>query len=954
MQKRLTLLLFFFGKSFLFAQQPAYFILGEDQFKGVQIYDIIQDENLNYFFGTNEGIFYYDYHNFKKIECNEAKSNSVFNFVMDNDGIIYCHNLNNQIFELKGSSCVLFYELKKEETKADISLAISNDNNLIVGAKIILVIGKDRKLISRKELNGRSLGPVFTTQNHEIQFHLVNSDSIITYLNGNFSYEKLNFNSTKLTKESVFKFFTVDNGTYAFDQKSKSLFTYSGKDLELLPLAKNDFAKIDGAIRIYETDHEVWAAGTFPGVSLFASRSVSGFQNPFYVNYFISNVYKDKEGNTLLGTFDKGVIVIPDLHLPDVINFVQDDPIISLYADSVNGLFMGSSKGIFISYHEGEIDVISDGGKHPIEGIYGNNNSELLIFDNGYIRAYNKNTKQIIDLSGSSLKDAAVVSDEEIYLGTNNGVVKVEPNSLHSYFVIPFPELDQRIYSIEYNPVNKNLYTSTADGLFVLLPSGKAEKIKYYDDDIFPNNLYYYDGKIFANTRKAGILIIGDKKVTGSIQPMVNEKTKDLKKISISQNSIIGSSTHGLFRFDMSGKLISSFHSTYRFNSKRIIDFALSQNELWVCHSGGVQLEPINYSQTSISTPTIRFDEIKVNDKSITDFKEGDFKNNERKIQFIFSSPTLKNREYIFYHYQLVGYDSEWKIQSYDKNEVTYNALAPGTYKLQLKSENQDKFSPTISYSFTIAKPVYANWWFIGIAVILFLIIVYLIYRWQLNIQNKKAKQLSELNASRLTALKSQMNPHFIFNSLNSIQDLVLRQETEKSYDYIVKFSDLVRQTLNFSDKDFIDFDDELKLLNVYLELEQLRFPDKFKYNIDKINVEEIEVPPMLVQPFIENAIKHGLLHKTGEKQLSVIFEQTDVLICTIIDNGVGRAKAREIKKRQQRSHESFSVKATKSRFEIMQDLYKSHLGIEYEDLYENSVPVGTKVVIRLPFKHKY
>lgn len=950
----LSLLAGLFISTFLSAQQPAYFTLGEEQFSGVQIYDIIQDKDLNYLFATNEGIYYYDYYNYRKIECNEAKSNSAFNFVMDEDGAIYCHNLNNQIFKINGTSCSLYYELKNDETKADISLAFANDGSLVIGSGMVIVIKKDRSHIYKYPLNSGSLGPVFTTPNKEIQFHLSSSDSILTYLNGKFSTKKLNFTTGDLTPVKVLKFFAINGKNYAFDQRTKLLYDYNIKQLTLTLVPKNALSEIEGAIRLYELGEDVWAAGTFPGVKLFQNKMDDQPRESFYKDFFISNVYKDKEGNVLLGTFDKGILVIPDLKIPDVINFIPDDPIISIYVDGQKSIYMGSSKGKLILYANGEIKIISDGGKHPVEGIYGSEYGDLIIFDNGYIRAYNKNDGKVIDLSESSLKDAAIVSNNEFYLGTNNGIIRVEPNNPHSYFVIPVPEIRQRIYSIEYNPVNKNVYTSSADGLFVLFPSGKIQKIKYHDADIFPNDLCYSNGRIFANTHKDGILIMESDKVTGSIQPIVNGKTEDLKKIVIHENTIIGNSTTGLFRFDMNGKLLNAIHTTYRLKSNRIVDFAIDKEALWVCHSGGVQMVKLDYSRSNVSAPVIRFDNIQVNDEPIVDFKKGVFKNDERKIQFTFSSPTLKDRENISYHYKLTGYDEEWKVQSYEQNEVTYNALGPGTYTFELKAENQGTFSNILSYSFIISKPFYANWWFIALTVLLFLVIVYIIYKWQLSIQNKKAKQFNELNASKLTAIQSQMNPHFIFNSLNSIQDLILKGDVEHSYSYITTFSNLVRRTLSYSEKDFIDFEQEIKLLELYLSLEKLRYKKDLNYYIEVKNVEDIMLPPLLIQPFIENALVHGLLHKEGEKNLKIRFELKDHLICTIEDNGIGRERAKSIKERQRSDHESFSGKAIHKRFEILSNVFKGEFGYFYEDLYENNQPVGTRVVLTIPVKRKF
>ena len=189
---------------------------------------------------------------------------------------------------------------------------------------------------------------------------------------------------------------------------------------------------------------------------------------------------------------------------------------------------------------------------------------------------------------------------------------------------------------------------------------------------------------------------------------------------------------------------------------------------------------------------------------------------------------------------------------------------------------------------------------------------------------------------------------------MNSIQDLILKGDVEHSYSYITTFSDLVRRTLIYSDKDFIDFEQELKLLQLYLSLEKLRFKKDLDYVIESNGISDIQIPPMLIQPFIENALVHGLLHKTGEKRLHISFTLTDHLVCVIEDNGIGQNQSRIIKERQRVDHESFSVQAIRKRFEILSDHFKGTLGYKYEDIEKNGSASGTRVILQIPVKHKY
>ncbi|QKX06944.1 histidine kinase [Aquimarina sp. TRL1] len=211
----------------------------------------------------------------------------------------------------------------------------------------------------------------------------------------------------------------------------------------------------------------------------------------------------------------------------------------------------------------------------------------------------------------------------------------------------------------------------------------------------------------------------------------------------------------------------------------------------------------------------------------------------------------------------------------------------------------------------------------------------------------------NELAFLQLKSLRSQMNPHFIFNSLNSIQDLVLQQDTEASYDYIVLFAQLVRNTLHYSNESFISIEKEIEFLEVYLELEKLRFGELLSYDITFTQEsQEVEIPSLLIQPFVENALIHGLFHKKGNKKLHVHFELTTQLKCFITDNGVGRTKAKKIQKRQgAKTYTSFALEAIKKRLHLLQDQYGDTIGYTIIDLYDDKQQaIGTKVEVILPF----
>lgn len=212
---------------------------------------------------------------------------------------------------------------------------------------------------------------------------------------------------------------------------------------------------------------------------------------------------------------------------------------------------------------------------------------------------------------------------------------------------------------------------------------------------------------------------------------------------------------------------------------------------------------------------------------------------------------------------------------------------------------------------------------------------------------------------TRLMALRAQMNPHFIFNSLNSIQECVVNAKFEEAQKYLIRFSKLLRMVIDHSEQNTISLDQELAFLNIYLELESLRFGKSFEYHIhvdNELDPEEFSIPSLIVQPFIENAIWHGLLHKDGKRILNISFrvEKDEHLIFIVEDNGIGREKAAEIKsgKFMTNGFQSKGMKITQERIELVKLQTRFRPQIEIVDLKdEQGQACGTRVIVTLPLE---
>lgn len=208
---------------------------------------------------------------------------------------------------------------------------------------------------------------------------------------------------------------------------------------------------------------------------------------------------------------------------------------------------------------------------------------------------------------------------------------------------------------------------------------------------------------------------------------------------------------------------------------------------------------------------------------------------------------------------------------------------------------------------------------------------------------------------TELRALRSQMNPHFIFNCLNSIKSLTLKNETEKASLYITKFSRLMRQVLENSRSEWISLYQELDTLKLYMDLEKLRFQNKFNYQLivsPELSVHSIQVPPMLIQPYVENAIWHGLMHKEGSGEVQVLLTENEgkQLIIRIIDDGIGRKRSANLYSKSATEKKSFGMQITSERMEILNQYYHISATTTILDLTDNlGNAIGTEVCMTIP-----
>jgi ligand-binding sensor domain-containing protein len=332
----------------------------------------------------------------------------------------------------------------------------------------------------------------------------------------------------------------------------------------------------------------------------------------------------------------------------------------------------------------------------------------------------------------------------------------------------------------------------------------------------------------------------------------------------------------------------------------------------------------------------------------------------DNNITFSYTGISLTNPSKVRYSYMLEGFEKEWSPPSVQRF-TTYSNLPPGRYTFKVMSSNNEGVwnSQPAQFSFTVDRPFWKAWWFIISSVLLIVVALILSIRWRIRQIKNREKRKTELNKKiahiESQALRAQMNPHFIFNTLSSIQHYISNNDTDAALKYLSKFAKLMRKIMDNSKQPMISVAEEIHALELYLELEVMRFDKKFEYTIDiepSIDQNYDRIPSMLIQPYVENAIIHGLLPKESAGRIVISLRRQDhMLLCTIEDNGIGREKSKEFRKNRVQQHKSMGMSITKERLSILNSSLNSKLNAEILDLYEGGQPAGTKVLLYIPLE---
>lgn len=716
-----------------------------------------------------------------------------------------------------------------------------------------------------------------------------------------------------------------------------------------------------------DKDNDLWV-GTHPdGMCYIKNRDFSN-KKVFLSGLSINGFLQDREGGYWYTTEGNGVYYAPSkdvLVIDRPIGF-SDDRVLCLDADKTK-LYVGSQNGfldviqnqkkiksydlndgsahsnvisaLFYDQYKEEIWVsASFGGRIKNEKFYSRKINprfnEMLADSNGlywmvssgdFSRIVNEKLVSIISVRNSKkfrrMNAIAEGINNTLLLGAINGLWKYDKKKAElEYIGYKNKLLENRILNIKH----------FSDSLYVLATKGAG--------------IIFYDHKnAFQINSKKGLL--GDNIYSLCVDSSIIwvATNKGLNKIVVTQRKPFKYRVYGYTTLD--GLPSNEIHAVKKFD-----------NQIWLATNRGlVFFYPDLINQKAVQLP-LYINRILINDKDTAVSSSYNLSYYQNNIKISFTGLGYKNAGKLKYRYKMIGLDTSW---NYTKaREVQYTTLPANAYTFVLNVQNSTGGWSTneVKVHFSIPLPFWKEWWFIlgMIALSGYLMSILIKYRLKrVELRNEKISNLNKtLTSLKLKALRAQMNPHFTFNVMNSIQHFIASNNAEAANRYLSRFSKLIRLILNNSERTVVPLADEIKALELYLELEVMRFEERFEYTItvDKsLEVTEVEIPSMLIQPYVENSIKHGILNLSRRGVIKIEIEkQNNFIKCVIEDNGVGRTES--YFRNKSNSHKSFGTSITQERLAAINALNNSQLSEKIIDLQDNEGnATGTRVEIYIP-----
>jgi len=927
----------------------------KDGLPSMTIYNLLQDKEGYIWLATESGISKFDSQNFSKSSVRGLNQKEIINLCYDDKfDRLWMIDIANNVYYLEQGKLNLFNNQESIFPKPESLLFMRKDlrnRYWFFSAKDNIVRSIDTEYINDvSNFDSYTLDTIYKKV-----YHAVN-DSLSIIFNGK---QSIHFTGKNSITANTYTLEYPPNIKYISDASSFNnqdeniialnkykILNYSIEANEITKIFEeyNDFFTVGLNSIFIDNKDNIWISSA-DGLLLFLNIGNGAYRFSKHLKgNDIGRVIQDHKNGYWIATLNEGLFYLPYLDIK--IKKFSPNKRVSIAKYLNNGeIIVGKESGVICKLDSDFKEQKSAKLKKGFSRVYDikikEDNIYYFLSDSSYVSDYNLKVK---GLSNGSFKIALLTASDTIWYGASYEFGYI--NNKKRNQLIPL-----RTYTI-YEQDQNHLWIGTVKGLFLF----KDNEFQQIDSLNLPYDIrditMSKDSILFLATQGNGVILYKNNKILQHYTTDNGLTSNNCTKFLLDENHLWIGTNRGL------NKLNITTNEFYYINTQNglpdnNINFIDTRNDtLLISTDNGIAYfrKDIKIKETP---PEINITDIKINEIDTILQTNYDLSYNENNLQIEYNAISYGQNQDIKCQYKIDQLYNQWIETSL--NQIQYPSLPPGYYNflIRSKSSNSDWSNP-VEIGFTIQKPFWSRWWFL---LFVFFSCAFIIYHTINNLIKRLKKEAAlsqQLKVYQLTALRSQMNPHFMYNSLNSIQEYIMIQDKKSANKYLGRFSKLMRTILNMSDKENVSLEDEVDALNLYLELEALRFEEGFEYKItldEKIDKDEFFIPPMLIQPFVENAIVHGLQDKTGSKLLKIDFKLKgeNFIVCTIEDNGVGRKRAAEIKANNPSPYPSKAINLTQKRLDLLHSTYQNVVSSEMIDLFDQAgQPKGTKVILNI------
>ncbi len=921
-----------------FAQYPQYFSYdGENGLPSNEVYSIVQDSKGFIWIGCDAGLFKFDGVRYTAYKCQTQKSKSITGLRLSSSGKLYCYNFQSQLFYVQNDT---LKEVKHNLSNI-INLVSDNHSNIYASHNGGISRYSETHQQWKNYFEFNTSDARYSNQwfAKTIKGNLQNSIPFI-YSKGIAQLNDSSFkqiHTTDLFQQSAlgkYEIETYKNALWIFSKETDTIYHFVNNNLEQITHSKlNDILESRKITSVNALpDSCLWIC-TYNGIVRYCPQN--NHVSLFYPDVSFSDCLIDKEGNYWFTTLQEGILRIPNLNFTVWGQYNK----LSRITSSSTHIFFADQKGKIgkLNIENKTTELFSTKYDADIQSFdYDSLQNALLFNINNHLFQLKGNTLQEKNNDNIAAIKSVCNINGSVFTASSHGIYINGKKVSHNW-----------ARQIKHDTHNQCVWIATNSGLL---------KFLYKNKEWYLSETFFSDTQIISIDLNIAQNLIYALAFTGKIFAISNEN-KTIEIVQIPENILANKilcHNHNLYISSNAGIAVYSMH-TQKLDfinhlsglvSNNVQDMTITNSNLWIATVKGLQQIPLNQLSTK-ETPARIY--LKNNyESSIFNYK---LKYNESLI--LYPEVTHYNSNGQFEYAYRIN-QQEWIKRHATIEQLDIQNIPNGYFEIELKAIDYlgiDSENIILLKGF-VKPPFWKTLWFILLIGILIGLVIFVIVKKRIAIISKREHQQTQFYQSQLTAIKAQMNPHFMYNTLNSIQALILQEDLKNTNLYLSKFSHLMRKVLDVSGREEISLQEETEILELYLSLEKLRFGNDFSYQIvipENIDVYNNFIPPLLLQPFVENAIKHGLFHKKGKKNLSISLEkENQFFVYRIKDNGIGRKHSAEIKQRQKEKYTSFSTEALQKRLELLNSAYYKNFKITINDLHENNQPSGTEVVLKI------